>query len=188
MNWWLYILPVISCFVGWLITWVTIKLFLLPYLLKRQPQFALQAGKQVSELFSFADIEEKLTNTETLEKIMPEAEKHVDHFLRAKLKDAFPVVGMFIGDKTITQLKEIFLKELGIIFPVLMKNYVGHLQQDLDLASLVSDKINTLSPGKITSLIKNSFSQELRYLQLFGALTGLLVGIIQLLLLCIIIQ
>ncbi|WP_315814403.1 hypothetical protein [Paraflavitalea speifideaquila] len=51
-------------------------------------------------------------------------EVHVDEFLRKGLPKAFPMISTFIGERTINQLKEIFLKELETIFPVVMKGYV----------------------------------------------------------------
>lgn len=34
-----------------------------------------------------------------------------------------PVISMFIGEKTITQLKEVFLEELAQIFPALLSEF-----------------------------------------------------------------
>ena len=79
---------------------------------KRQQQFAEKLGKLVSaEFLSFDDIEQKISNPENLKKVMPMIETHVDDFLRNRLKDEMPVISMFIGDKTITNLKTMFMKE-----------------------------------------------------------------------------
>ena len=49
------------------------------------------------ELLSFADIEQKITSTENLEKIKPDIEKHVDDFLNHKLRDVFPILLNLLG-------------------------------------------------------------------------------------------
>ena len=148
MNWWLLIfIPFTSAFIGWVTNRLAIKMLFRPknpvrvlgiaiqgIFPKRQPQFAQQIGALVSkELVSFNDIGSKLTNEENIKKIMPVAEVHVDDFLRNKLKEAFPMIGMLIGEKTIETLKGIFMKELETIFPVIIKGYVQNLQQDLNI-------------------------------------------------------
>ena len=148
MSWWsIILLPLISAFIGWITNWVAIKMLFHPkepvrvlgitfhgIFPKRQKQFAEKLGKLVSnELLSFSDIEQKITSPDNLKKIMPVVEKHVDEFLHAKLKEAFPMIAMFIGEKTISQLKTLFMNELESIFPVLMKSYMINLQQELDL-------------------------------------------------------
>jgi hypothetical protein len=38
-----------------------------------------------------------------------------------------PMIGMFIGEKTINELKAVFITELESLFPVIMKSYLGNL-------------------------------------------------------------
>ncbi len=155
MNWWiLFIIPVTSAFIGWVTNRLAIKCLFHPknpvrvfgitvqgMFPKKQPQFAQRIGALVSrELVSFNEIEAKITSEESVKKIMPVAETHIDDFLRNKLKDAFPMIGMLIGERTIGTLKDIFMKELESIFPVIMKSYVQNLQQDLDLEQMVTTK------------------------------------------------
>src|ERR1700754_2664710 len=114
MNWWLLIIiPVTSAFIGWASNWLLIKMLFHPLkpvrilgftlqgiFPKRQMQLAQTLGALVSrELVSFSDLEEKITNPESIKKIMPVAEVHIDDFLRNKLKVAFPMIGMLIGDR-----------------------------------------------------------------------------------------
>ncbi|MEY2865921.1 MAG: UDP-3-O-(3-hydroxymyristoyl)-glucosamine N-acyltransferase, partial [Pseudomonadota bacterium] len=47
------------------------------------------------------EIEQKITSTDNVNKLMPFVETKVDEFLRVKLSDAFPVISMFIGENTI---------------------------------------------------------------------------------------
>ena len=148
---------------------------------KRQLQFAEQLGELVSkELLSFSDIEEKITSADNIKKIMPVAEKHMDEFLRTRLGEAFPMIGMFIGEKTINQLKTLFMSELETIFPVIIKGYMQNLQQELDLKQIVTSKVAAFSIDKLESTLNQTMGKELRQIQLFGAALGLLVGLVQL--------
>ncbi|MEI6185207.1 MAG: hypothetical protein WCP65_06725, partial [Bacteroidota bacterium] len=46
-----------------------------------------------------------ITNQNTVEKIRPMMEEEVEKFLREKLPAQMPMISMFIGDRTINQLK-----------------------------------------------------------------------------------
>ena len=156
MHWTNYIIPVLlSAFTGWVTTWIAIKMLFHPrnpvnilgfklqgIFPKNQQLIAQKLGQVVSkEFLSFAEIEAKVTNPENLQKLKPEIENHIDKFLREKLSDLFPMLSMFIGDKTINQLKAAFLLELENLFPILMKSYMTKLEQDLDLEKIVTEKV-----------------------------------------------
>ena len=116
MQWTNYIIPVLlSTFTGWVTTWIAIKMLFHPrnpvnilwfklqgIFPKNQQLIAQKLGQVVSkEFLSFAEIEAKVTNPDNLQMLKPEIEKHIDKFLREKLTDLFPMLSMFIGDKTV---------------------------------------------------------------------------------------
>ena len=119
-----------------------------------QQLIAQNIGRLVSiQLFSFDTLQQKVSNPENFNKLKPEIEKHIDVFLREKLKETFPMLSMLIGDKTINQLKTAFLTELETLFPALMKSYVANLEKELDLEKEVSEKIAGFSISKIEYLV-----------------------------------
>lgn len=193
MNYWYILTPLISAFTGWITTWVAIKMLFHPrkpvkilgltiqgIFPKNQQKIAEKLGEVVSnELLSFKEIEEKVTNPDNLEKLKPEIEAHIDNFLRVKLKQSFPMFAMFIGDKTINQLKGAFLTELEELFPVLMKNYMIKLENDLDLKEIVTQKVSGFSGEKLEDMLNKITKQEFKFLEVIGAFFGLLIGILQ---------
>lgn len=193
MNYWLLLIPLISGFIGWITNWVAIKMLFHPkepvnvlgYRLqgifpKRQHQFAMKLGKLVSdELLSFSDIESKITDPANLQKILPQLETHIDHFLRVKLADSMPVISMFIGDKTIEKIKAVFLEELQELFPTFIKKYMGQLQSDLDLEQIVTDKVRNFSSDKLEDILYQVMAREFRFVELLGAVLGFLIGLLQ---------
>lgn len=191
-----YILPVLlSTFTGWVTTWVAIKMLFHPrkpikvfgfsiqgIFPKNQRLIAEKLGQVVSQEFlSFAEIEQKVTNPENIQKLRPEIEKHVDVFLREKIKDVFPMLSMFIGEKTITQLKEAFLMELENLFPVLMKSYMNKLEHDLDLEKIVTEKVAGFSSEKLEEILHHITKREFQFLEFVGGVFGFLIGLVQLL-------
>lgn len=194
MNWTLLLLiPLISAFIGWFTNWIAIKMLFHPkepkkilgftfqgIFPKRQAQFAEKLGILVSqELLSFQDIEEKITSTDNLKKILPSIEEHIDVFMKEKLPKAFPFISMFIGEKTIQQLKEIFMTELEAIFPVTLKKYMGNLQQELDLEKIVTEKVKAFSSDKLESILVQIMQKEFRFVEIIGGVLGFLIGVLQ---------
>ena len=150
---------------------------------KRQQQFAEKLGRLVSsELLSFSDIESKITSKENLDKIMPHVETHIDSFIRNKLSDTFPLISMFIGDKTINQLKDGFMKELQQIFPELMQKYMGNLKKDLDLEQIVIQKVQGFSSDKLEVVLNDIMKKEFFFVEIIGGVLGFVIGVLQVLL------
>ncbi len=194
MNWTSVIITIIlSTFTGWITTWVAIKMLFHPrrpvkflgftlqgIFPKNQRMIAEKLGQVVGkELLSFEEIEQKVTNPENLQKLKPEIEAHVDSFLNNKIKEVFPMLSMFIGEKTISQLKAAFLLELENLFPVLMKGYMAKLQHDLDLEKIVTEKVAGFSSEKLEDILHQITKKEFQFLEVIGAVFGFLIGFIQ---------
>ncbi len=193
MSLWLFTIPLISAFIGYFTNWVAIKMLFHPkepitilgitiqgIFPKRQQQFGEKLGKLVStEFLSFTDIEKKISNPANLEKLMPTVEIHIDQFLQHKLPQAFPMIAMFIGEKTTATLKTAFMEELSSLFPTLMQRYAGILQEELDLEKIIVNKVSKLSSDKLEDLLYQIMSKEFRFVELIGAVLGFLIGLIQ---------
>jgi uncharacterized membrane protein YheB (UPF0754 family) len=191
-----YILPVLlSCFTGWFVIWLTIKILFRPHkpvsvagiriqgiIPANQQLVAEKIGRLVStELFSLDALQQKVTDPENFNKLKPEIETHIDSFLRVRLKETFPMLSMLIGDKTINQLKGAFLTELESLFPVLMSSYITNLQKEFDIEKQVSEKIAGFSISKTEELVYRSAKKQLIYLQLMGASIGFITGLLHML-------
>lgn len=189
------LIPLISAFIGYFTNWIAIKMLFHPrqpvrfagltiqgIFPKRQQQFAEKLGRLVSqELLSFGDIEQKITSKENLDRIMPAVDAHIDNFLRNRLSDVFPVISMFIGDKTISQLKGVFMEELQNLFPTLMKKYMANLQGELDLERIVTEKVAGFSSDKLEEILQSIMAREFRFVEILGGVLGFIIGIVQVL-------
>ena len=194
MNLWWYLFPVIAAFTGWIIASFALWLLFHPVrpvnILGIRVQGIIPARKGmldgklskiiVKEFMSSGELEAALINKESFQKIIPSIEAHLDDFLQNKLNKAMPFLGMFIGDKTVRQLKELFLEELGDLFPVVMKNYLGGLQQENRLEDVLYHKLATIPSERIESLVRELFQQEMQKIRVLGAIIGLVIGLIQL--------
>ncbi len=197
MAWWLFLIPLCSAFSSWIV----IKLFLTGLFHPLRPKsfigikfqgilpanqsvIAAKMGKLVAEeFFSLDVIKQKITDPANLQKMMPAIEEHIDDFLRHKLKKQMPFIGVFIGDKTIGSLKKVFINELETLFPKIMSDYASNLASDLNLQTLVSQKIEAVSLNEIEASLYQNFSKELRLAQLISAFIGTFIGLVAMLIL-----
>ncbi|MEJ7587315.1 MAG: DUF445 family protein [Ferruginibacter sp.] len=183
----------LASFTGWVMTLIAVKMLFHPkraikvfgitiqgIFAKNQLLIEEKIGQVVGrELLSFEEIENKITSTENLQKLRPEIEIHIDHFLRSKLKDVFPMASM-LGEKSISQLKQAFLIEVETLFPVIMKTYMDKLQHDLNLEKIVTDRVAGFSSGKLENILNEVIKREVKFLQIIGAILGLMIGFVQL--------
>jgi uncharacterized membrane protein YheB (UPF0754 family) len=196
MNAWLFVIPFVSAFIGWWIGQLMIKILFHPVrpvkiagftiqgvFPKRQQQLAEKLGRLLvsGELFSAEEIGEKITRPEMFKKIMPLVEVHIDNFLKVKLPENMPMISMFIGEKTITQLKTVFLAELELLFPEVMKNYIKGLQEDTNLEKILVAKLSSFPGEKLEKLLFLEAGKELRWIGIMGGILGFVIGSLQVL-------
>jgi uncharacterized membrane protein YheB (UPF0754 family) len=134
------------------------------------------AGNPLETEADAAALEAMITHPEHFKKLMPVIEEQIDHFLRVKLKQSMPVVGMFVGDKTIGQLKTVFVTELETIFPTIMKNYAASLAGEFDAKRLITGKLAGIPPETLVKEVRGALKKELSMLLWLGVITGFCSG------------
>jgi len=170
----LYFLPLIAAFVGWLISRIGINLFF-KQLQSRRKSLAAQVGNYVAAGFSLDDLTAKLTNVEAIEKILPVAEEHIDHFLRVKLPAAMPMLSMFISDKLVADMKAIFMVELKELFPTIITQYLSNAKSALAIDKIIAAKLEAMNMDQVRVALRGTLNK----VALFGAFIGFITGIIQ---------
>lgn len=197
MNYWVILVPVLTAFTGWLVTWLAVKMLFHPQQPKKiigftiqglfpaqQKNIAQKAGEYAqAELSSFSGLQQKLSDPQHFEKLKPVIEKHIDDFLTNKLPVQMPMIGMFIGEKTIATLKTIFIAEIETMFPEVLGQFAGDLTHDINIGKLVSAKIEAISPIQLEKVMQQTLSKKIQLLTFCGAFIGLLIGLVQVLIL-----
>ncbi|RYY55183.1 MAG: hypothetical protein EOO09_11495 [Chitinophagaceae bacterium] len=190
-NWFL-IIPILTALTGLLCARLPVFLLLRPVtpirflgirfqglLAASQPAIAKMAGGYISREFSLEPLELKIKDPANFEKIKPTIEIHIDDFLRNKLKEQMPMIGMFIGDKTINTMKEVFIREIGEMFPSILGQFAGNLRSEFNLGELAEAKIAAINMEQAVSAIESRISVPVRKLGLTGFLIGLAIGLLQ---------
>lgn len=183
MNNALFLVPLISALASWLMIKIAINsIFRKNGLLHRlKTSSSAEIAKALSaEILGSSLITDKLASEQTLENAMPAIERHIDNFLNHKLKEAIPVISMFVGEKIISQLKELFLQELKELFPSVMSQFIGNLSQSGELEKEIEVKLQTISIEQSRQLFYNRFGKSVKKLELSFAAAGLIAGFVQL--------
>jgi hypothetical protein len=178
MNFYLFVVPIAGALIGWLMSMLGVRLFLHNLAARKSALDRKLSEVIANRFFSMDDIEHKLSSPESFQKLLPVIEGHIDEFLNHKLPKAMPMLGMFVGEKTIKQLKDLFMAELATLFPVVMKNYVGNLKQDANPQLLIYNKLSAINPVEVKSAFRQLLGRHLGLVQWYGALSGLMISLV----------
>lgn len=188
----LLVILIFFAFTGWAIASLTVKMLFRPLqpvnifgfkmqgiIPAKQMHLSHRIGHQMQSVFlSDKTLDEKLADPASLEKLKPTIEQHIDHFLREKIKTVFPLLAQFMGEKTLNQFKAAFLVEIDNLFPVIMKNYVNDLKQELHLDRIIADKINAFPAQQMEESFYKAAGKGLMRFKLACTIVGLFIGII----------
>jgi uncharacterized membrane protein YheB (UPF0754 family) len=158
----LIVIPLMSAILGWLIAWLFIKLIFAPWHngLKNFIQ-----GLQIESIVPAS------ASKAQFEAILPLIDDKFDQFFKQKLGEKMPMISMFIGDKTVAQLKSIFLEELQLIFPAVLNQFLYNAKNDFT---------NTIH-SKWRLILEPILLKATRKYRIIAFLIGLIWGIILLL-------
>lgn len=192
MNPLLLLLPLLSAAGGFFIVWLLSKSIFYPVqpitilgvriqgvIPKQLPAIAAACGAWVKKEFDTSQLTRQISKPENFQKILPQVEEHIDNFLKVKLPASMPMIGMLIGDRTISQLKSIFIAELESLFPVVMTGYMQSLQTDFDIEKIVREKITAIGPVAITQTLTATIEKPFRKALALGAILGFLLGCLE---------
>lgn len=137
----LFFIPILVGAFGWCLVWA---ISIMPF---KWPHLADQWVGQIN----LAKLIPELTENDPFESMKPVINDKLDDFFRHKLNAKLPIISMFIGDKTIEELKDVFMEELALLFPLLISEFSTHLNKDLQqqwerkFRTIIQQKINKAS-------------------------------------------
>ena len=189
MNGWL--IPLCTAFSSWFGCWLLSRLLFFPvipkkiagwkiqgYLPKYKQQWVLEATELlVNEIANDKRLQHHFASPATLAPLLPTIESHIDEFLRFKLGKAMPVVGMFVGDRTINQMKGIFMEELKILFPVIMQQFLQASTMPSTLRPVLLTELHRIANAPGFDLLLRQLKKKLHSFCLVAGVLGLITGL-----------
>jgi exonuclease I len=115
-----FIIPFLVGAFGWCLVWA---ISIMPF------KWSYLADQWVGQV-DLKKVIPALTENDPFESMKPVINDKLDDFFRHKLSAKLPMISMFIGDKTIEELKAVFMEELALLFPLLIIEFSAHLNKD----------------------------------------------------------
>ncbi len=167
------IIPILVGVFGWCIIWVLVKLLFYPIRpLNIGPIKWESMASQWMNQINLTEFLPQLSQNDSFDALKPVINEKLDDFFRHKLSEKLPMISMFIGDKTIEELKGVFMEELAIIFPILINQFSANLNKDLH--AQWQERWNNVVYEKV-----NKATSQLRWIMLgIGCIWGLIIAFI----------
>ena len=99
--------------------------------------------------------------------------------ISTKLKEAFPLLSNFMGEKTLARFREAFMQEAEQKLPAMLQSFAAKFAGSVDAGAIIGNRINNISVQTIETNIKKNAGKQLILLQVTGALLGAMGGGIQ---------
>ena len=177
-------------FTGWLIAGITTWLLFKPVkpvnlgLIRIRgliPASRENISKKAGEwarlaLLNYRGFDEKMADPALLQKLRPEIESHVDHFLQVKIKAVFPLLSQFMGEKTISQFKSSLLAEIDELFPVLMQQFSGELKNELSVDEIVKEQLESIDDSMLRKMLFDAAGKKIFLWKCFCVMAALMMG------------
>jgi len=142
---------------------------------------AEKLGKLVArELFSMQDVKKHLQGDEFISHIKTTIETKVDEFLEEKLAETIPMATMFLGSGMIDKIKQSLVENLAKAIPELGEMFVTHLEKNMDVETVVREKVEAFSSDKLEEMLLSIMKREFRFIECVGAALGFVIGLTQL--------
>lgn len=190
MTWDLILLPIVAALIGWGTNVIAIKMLFWPrrplkffkweflgVLPKRKAEIAESIGDVLNnDLLPIHDLVDAINTKDNRHRVT----KIISNNLTGKIDRLLP---RFMADaaksKFSHHLEGFIAVEIESLFAQLGDTISQELQENQLLGNLVEEKINSFDLMELEVLVLKVAQNELRYIEVFGAVIGLIIGIIQ---------
>lgn len=193
----IFTLPIIGGILGWFTNYIAIKLLFHPkeekvilgffkiqgIFPKRQDEIAVKLSQAVSqELFSTADIKDKLANPEQMDKMSETITRKVALYFAEEFPEKYPLANLMMTQKMKTGILGEIHRKVSTLTPEVITNYVNEVESKIDVEAIVEEKVKNFSSDRLEKLLMGILDKELGFIERIGGVIGFAVGLVQMLL------
>lgn len=185
-------LPTVGALIGYLTNVIAIRMLFRPrrpwvvpgtsltfqgLIPRRHADLAKAIGDVVEkELLPVDALVDKFDTGEYQHAVTDSIADHVDKRVRDLLPDFIPRP---LQDTIASYLCQIADREASQMVAAATESLRGRIKEDLHVGELVSDKIMEFDLDELEQMVLHISGKELRYIEVFGALLGFVIGIFQ---------
>ncbi|MGA1867021.1 MAG: DUF445 domain-containing protein [bacterium] len=189
----LFCIPVISGLIGWITNYLAVKMIFRPYkpinlfivkiqglMPKRKDQLAAKIGQTISvHLVTHQDIADSIKGNNLNESVKSMLDEKLEEFIDRELFAFSPLIASFVTSEIKSKIKMAINNEIIRLLPDLGERISGAIERNLDVKGLITDRVKSFDLHKLEKIILEISSRELKAIEIYGGVLGLLIGIIQ---------
>jgi len=146
---------------------------------KRQLDLANSIGDTIhAKLIKTEDITLILNSATLRDRTLASVASQVEQFT-SELSAKNPMVGAFLSGDLGQQVRSILSAKLEAAFPKLLEDASAVFEEELNVRSIVSERIASFDLATLEELVKRVSARELRSIEILGGILGGLIGILQ---------
>jgi len=186
-------IPIVTAFIGWLTNWVAIRMLFLPrrpvriFLWHWQgllPRRHHDVADKVAEL-----VESELLGQHVIRRELERLDLQglLDHFIhrliQVKVGQRLKHIPLLWRPRTLQLIERAARKAMREEFETMREKLADELEGHLQVKELVRDRIDAFEMEQLERIVLRVASQELKFIELLGAVLGFLIGVFQVLVL-----
>ncbi len=192
LSWKTWSIPVIDGFIGWITTWLAIRMLFKPrkpinlfglytfqgIFPKNKKRIAANLGRIVQrDLINFTDIKGRLQEGDAVKHFRDEIAEKVDDAIRDRIEKS-PILDAIVPEQLIQSVHKTIVDEIEKNLPNVLGSSVEKIAEKLDIEQLVKSKIEAFSDEKLENMLLNITSKEFTFIEILCGILGFLIGII----------
>jgi uncharacterized membrane protein YheB (UPF0754 family) len=190
---WVFIIgtPLIGAFIGWVTTWLGIKMLFRPrremrilgmrvqgVFPKRQALLAEKLGEVVAEeLISVREITSRMQSGPMIDEISKILDQRLDVLLWEKLPQAMPMLAMVMSPGLAGKVKEVLRQDLQPMIGTVLGSVGNRLVEEVDIREIVRRKVEALSPARVEELLLAIMKKQLKFIEFVAGVLGFVIGV-----------
>lgn len=192
LSWHFWHVPVVSGFIGWITTWLAVKMLFYPrrpinigfYQIqgifpKNKGKIAKKLGSVVQkDLINFTDIKNKLKDPDAIGNFGEEISIQVEKAIRDRI-EANAIARSLVPEQLIQTIHKSITKEIENALPNVIDSSITKIEQKLDIEKIVTEKVENFSDQKLEDLLLAVTKKEFTFIEIVGGIFGFVIGIIQ---------
>jgi uncharacterized membrane protein YheB (UPF0754 family) len=190
------VLPIFGGCIGLFTDWLAIKLIFVPRepirlfrrftvqgkFQRRRAEVARQYGEMIAhEVLTVPNLMDAILRGPRSDRLLAMVQRTVARAIDEQASVAKPVVAMAVGGRRLQEMKQAAATKALAQFPDTVRLAEGYLTEAMDVAKMVEQRMNDLTPIEFEGLLRPAFRQDEWKLILVGGVIGFLVGELQVL-------
>jgi uncharacterized membrane protein YheB (UPF0754 family) len=190
---WLFVgVPAVTAFIGYVTNWAAVRMMFHPaeprgigplqwqgVVYRMAPKLAREIADTTGQVLTPADIAERVDLEGLVERLYAEHEDLLDDAVGAGLETVAPGMWDSTAPEARAQLRTALLAHTTGSVDGLVGALGDRMPELLDLDALLIEELTGENAGRLARVSGEIASRELRFIELYGAVFGLLVGIVQ---------